>query len=146
MALDSNVLIYAELEPESDKGRRAHWLIESVAARGVIPVQVLLEFLNVIRRKRPQSLASAVTKVEDWRRVFSVVATTDEVLAAAIQLSRDHRLQIWDAVVWCATRAAGANILFTEDMHDGLTLLGVRAVNPFARSRDELEAFLPTAP
>jgi predicted nucleic acid-binding protein len=37
-ALDSNILVYAELERESAKGRRAASLITRAARDGVIPV------------------------------------------------------------------------------------------------------------
>jgi len=53
VALDSNILIYAELEPESDKGRMAADVITRVARDGVIPVQVLGEFLRFIQRRAP---------------------------------------------------------------------------------------------
>ena len=51
VALDSNILIYAELEPESEKGKRATDLILRAAQDGVIPVQVLGEFLRFVQRQ-----------------------------------------------------------------------------------------------
>ena len=38
VALDSNILIYAELEPDSEKGTRSTDLILRAARDGVIPV------------------------------------------------------------------------------------------------------------
>ena len=40
VALDSNILVYAELEPETEKGQRAAEVILLAAQNGVIPVQV----------------------------------------------------------------------------------------------------------
>jgi predicted nucleic acid-binding protein len=41
VALDSNILMYAELEPESEKGSRSIELILRSARDGVIAAQVL---------------------------------------------------------------------------------------------------------
>ncbi len=41
VALDSNILIYAELEPDSEKGTPSTDLILRAARDGAIPVQVL---------------------------------------------------------------------------------------------------------
>ena len=58
VALDSNILIYAELEPESAKGQRAADLILRAAHDGVIPVQVLGEFLRFVQRRVPAAFAA----------------------------------------------------------------------------------------
>ena len=140
------MLVYAELEPTSVKGATAQWVIRRSSAQGTISAQALLEFLAVVRRRRPEALAAAMTSVADWRDVFEVTPTTETVMTRAVELVRVHRLQVWDAVIWSAAQASGASAFFTEGMHDGLTLVGVQAVNPFTRSRDELEALLPTGP
>lgn len=61
-AIDSSILVYAELEPETDKGQRARQVIASFAPRAILAVQTVLEFIAVIRRKRPASLKSALDK------------------------------------------------------------------------------------
>lgn len=140
--LDSNVLVYAELEPGSPKGKLARQLIVWISHDGVLSPQVLQDFVAVVRRVRPESLESALRKVETWRQVFYTSPTDEHVLSAAMTLVRDHGLQVWDAVIWAATSQAGARILFTEDMQDGRALLGVRAVNPFSRTSEGLETLL----
>jgi predicted nucleic acid-binding protein len=52
VALDSNILFYAELEPDLVKGRRALDIIQAAAPRGVLAAQVLLEFLVRPRASR----------------------------------------------------------------------------------------------
>ncbi|HEX2886516.1 PIN domain-containing protein [Vineibacter terrae] len=139
VALDSNILVYAELEPESAKGARAQQVIRSAAPRGILAVQTLLEFVAVVRRKRPASLPSALTKVSVWSAVFETVPTTRLVAERAQALVRDHNFQVWDAVIWCAARSAGADILCSEDLQNGLRLDGMRAVNPFAATPSEID-------
>src|SRR5262245_19257699 len=128
-ALDSNVLVYAELEPETDKGKRAHQIIAAFAPRGIIAVQSLLEFIAVVRRKRPASLPSAFLKVSAWRAVFETAPTTQLVADAALDLVRNHRFQVWDAVIWTAVSGAGAAVFFSEDLQDGFARNGMQARN-----------------
>jgi predicted nucleic acid-binding protein len=144
-ALDSNVLVYAELEPESEKGRRAQRLIALAAPRGVLSVQSLLEFISVVRRKRSASLPSAFSKLSAWSAVFQTVPTTGPIAERAIALVRDHQFQVWDGVIWAAASQAGATVLFSEDMQSGLSLAGVRAANPFMLDEDELSGLFAEA-
>ena len=146
MSIDSNILVYAELEPQGERGRLAHQLIERASPGGVLAIQALLEFCTIVRHLRPASLPGAFAKVAAWSSVYTVAPTTAEVADAALGLVARHRLQIWDAVIWSASRAAGATILLTEDLQDGFAADGVVAVNPFLRGEDELEALFGPNP
>ena len=138
VALDSNILVYAELEPETVKGRLALTIIEASAPRGVLAAQVLLEYLAVIRRRRRDRLADALLKVEAWAVVFEIAPTTSHIVERASRLVADHDFQVWDAVIWCAAQAAGARVLLSEDLHDGLRLGSMTARNPFVIASAEL--------
>lgn len=141
-SLDSNVLVYAALEPQSDKGRRAADVIKRAAVRGILAAQAQLEFVAVVRRRAPDLTGRALAQVDAWASVFETAPTTAAVVRDALEFVRDHRLQVWDAVICAAAAAAGADVLFSEDMHDGLTLSDMRVVNPFARSEGELGEIL----
>lgn len=138
VAFDTNILVYAELEPETEKGELALELTEVLAPRAVLAAQVLLEFLAVVKRRAPQDLQRALELVVRWRAMFPVAPTTDIIVAEATELIRAHRFQVWDAVIWAASRAAGANFLLSEDMHDGLQIGGLTVVNPFKRDMADL--------
>lgn len=140
--LDSNILVYAELEPETAKGALAQRIIANTATNGVLAVQALLEFLAVVRRRRVESLPSAMAKVEAWSRVFETAPTSAAVARAAAALVSAHGLQVWDAVIWSAARSAGAQLFLSEDLHDGLVLGGMRVANPFADGAADLERLL----
>jgi len=131
VALDSNVLIYAELEPETAKGHRAAQLILRAAANGVIPIQVLGEFLRVIQRRVPDALSAAVRQVALYKATFLTPPTTDAVIELAADYAVAHQLQLWDGVICAAARLAGAKTLLTEDLQDGRVLDGLVLVNPF---------------
>jgi predicted nucleic acid-binding protein len=143
IALDSNILIYAELEPESDKGTRSADLILRAARNGVIPAQVLGEYLRFIQRRVPDAFEGAIRQASLYQAAFLTPPTTDAIINRASALAHAHRVQLWDCVVCTAATQAGAKVLLTEDMQDGRILDGLRLINPFAVSNTEaIEALL----
>jgi predicted nucleic acid-binding protein len=144
IALDSNILIYAEIEPDSAKGMRSADLVLRTARDGVIPAQALGEFLRFVQRRTPDSFEEAIRQALLYQSVFVTPPTTDAIINKAAELSRAHRLQFWDCVVCAASAQAGAKVLLTEDMQDGRILDGLRLMNPFvaanATSIDDLLA------
>jgi predicted nucleic acid-binding protein len=137
VALDSNILIYAELEPESEKGTRSADLILRAARDGVIPAQVLGEYLRFIQRRVPEAFEDAIRQASIYQAAFLTPQTTDVTINAACALAHAHRIQLWDCVVCAASAQAGAKVLLTEDMQDGRVLDGLRLINPFAASNAE---------
>jgi predicted nucleic acid-binding protein len=131
IGLDSNLLVYAELEPESDKGRRASAVIGDATRNAVIAAQVFGEFLSVVRRKKPDALTLAILQVEKYRRVVKAPPTTPDAVMTAIEISRDRNMQFWDALICVVAGQAGATVLFSEDMQDGADIRGLKIVNPF---------------
>ena len=131
VALDSNILIYAELEPESEKGKRAADLILRAVQDGVIAVQVLGEFLRFVQRRVPAALDEAVRQASIYQAAFLTPPTTEAIINKASEFARAHQMQLWDCVVCAASADAGAKVLITEDMQDGRVLDGLRLMNPF---------------
>ncbi len=144
VAIDSNILIYAEIEPDSEKGMRSADLILRTARNGVIPAQALGEFLRFVQRRLPASFEDAIRQALLYQSVFITPPTTDAIINKASELARAHRMQLWDCVVCAASAEARAKALLTEDMQDGRNLDGLRLVNPFAaanaKSIDDLLA------
>jgi predicted nucleic acid-binding protein len=132
VALDSNILIYAELEPESEKGSRSADLILRAACDGVIPAQVLGEYLRFVQRRVPTAFEEAIRQASIYQTAFLTPPTTDTVINKASELAHTHRMQFWDCVVCAASIDAGARALLTEDMQDGRTIDGLHLINPFA--------------
>lgn len=141
-ALDSNILIYAALEPGSQKGVQAANLIRLATPHGVLAVQALLEFVAVVRRRAPLLTTKATQQAEAWSSILETAPTTSLVMGTALKLVTAHQFQIWDAVIFAASRAAGATVFFSEDLQDGLSLDGMRVVNPFLQTGAELVALL----
>src|SRR5438477_2683069 len=137
-ALDRNILIYAELEPESEKGKRSADLILRAARDGVIPAQVLGEYLRFVQRRVPERFDDAIRQTFIYQAVFLTPPTTDAIINAACELARAHRIQLWDSVVCTVSARTGAKVLLTEDMQDGRILDGLRLMNPFAAANAKM--------
>ena len=143
IALDTNVLAYAEGVNDPARYKTAIGFIRTLdAANTFLPVQVLGELFNVLRKAR-YSAEQARTIVRRWQNTFHLVESSRSVLLAAIDLAVDHRLSIWDAVILSAAAEAECRLLLSEDMQEGFSWRGVTVVNPFAAKKHELLGLLP---
>lgn len=132
LALDTNVLAYAEGVNGSEKRDLALGLLQRLPQTSVVlPVQVLGELFNVLVRKAGRPRAEARAALLGWRDAFAVVATSPEAMLAAADLAADHQLGIWDALVLSVASRAGCRLLLSEDLQDGFTQGGVTVANPF---------------
>ena len=65
-------------------------------------------------------------------RQHSVSIVDESVLLRAVKLSQSYSLSFWDSLIVSSAIVAGATLLVTEDMQDGLRIEGqLRVVNPF---------------
>lgn len=132
VALDTNVLVYAEGANDPNKKQEIKATLDSLSGLNVlIPVQVIGELFNVLTRKFGRSADNAHSSILAWRDSYDFIEIREETTLAAIELSKEHALSIWDAVILAASAHAGCRILLSEDMHHGFTWSGTTVVNPF---------------
>ena len=132
VALDSNVLLYAQGINDPERQCRAREVIAHlIHADIVVPAQALGEVFAVLTRKFGETAENARAVLMRWHDGYEVAPTTDRVLLRAADLAADHRLNIWDAVIFAAAAEAGCGILLSEDMQDGFIWGGMRVLNPF---------------
>lgn len=143
IALDTNVLAYAEGAGDPHRQGIALALLEAMKTSGaVLPVQVLGELFNVLVRKAGWSREQARQSVLAWKDAFTLAHTSAETMLSACQLAAAHQLSIWDAVMLSASAEANCQLLLSEDMHDGFVWRGVTVANPF---KPELHPLLASA-
>lgn len=144
VALDTNILAYAEGVNGADRATAARDLVQRLPADDVVlPVQVLGELFNVLIRKAKWTPDAARTAILSWHDAFAVIDTSMGIMAAAADLAHDHQLGIWDAVILAAAAEGGCRLLLSEDLQDGFTWHGVTVADPFASTRHALlEVFL----
>lgn len=130
---DTNVLVYADDTASPQKRDRAIKLFAEHLRRGtaVVSLQVLQEYFAAATRKLGLAPEMAQRKVEILARGRVVRFDASDVIAA-IELHRLTQVSFWDALIVHAARAAGATVLYSEDLQAGAALGGVRVVNPFA--------------
>lgn len=139
LALDTNVLAYAEGVGDADRHAAAVDLLDRLQRGNVVlPVQVLGELFAVLVRKGRRSRSEARDAVLAWKDAFELLPTTGAALLAASDLCVDHELSMWDALILGVAAEAGCRLLVTEDLQDGFTWHGVTVVDPFAAQRHEL--------
>jgi predicted nucleic acid-binding protein len=138
-AFDTNVLASAEGINGQERRDDAVALIRRLPPEAaVIPVQVLGELFNLLTGKGARSCSEARGAMLSWRDTFPTVATSPETMLMAADLSTDHQMGIWDAVILSAAAQAGCRLLLSEDLHEGFTWGGVTVVNPFSSPRHAL--------
>ena len=133
VALDTNILVYAEGLNGPDRQQEATALLDSLLrADLVIPVQVLGELLHVLARKTRRSRAAVRDAMLVWRDGYEIAPTTIESFVSASNLVADRQLATWDAIIVAVAVDAGCSLLLSEDMQDGFTWGGLVVANPFA--------------
>ena len=140
IALDTNILIYTQIANIDDPRHQiaVALLKKSAFVEAAVPVQVLGEFINVCIRKLSVAPIAAVEQVEDFLRIFDCPTTEAVDLVEATALVARFKFAFFDAVICTVARRAGATILLSEDMHDGLEVDGLKIVNPFAAANETL--------
>ncbi len=133
IALDSNVLVYAEGVNGQERKTLAGGILKGFAEEEIVlPAQALGELFTVLTRKARWPAAQARAAVLGWQDAYPVADTSAAVLVEAMEISCTHQLSLWDAVMIAVAAQAGCRLLLSEDMHDGFIWRGVTIRNPFA--------------
>ena len=122
--LDTNVLVCW-----LDAGPRADLVERLLAGDAVISVQVLNEFTNVLRKKRGTSLATIRELVDTLLQTCEVCDSTVRIHRAALDLAARYKLGIYDASILAAAGESGCVVVYSEDMHRGMSIRMPKSLN-----------------
>ena len=132
VALDTNVLAYAEGLGDEVRCHMAGELIAQLhPTHAVVPVQVLGELSRVLTSKLKKSSADARELLLSWSDAVVVADTTWTAFQSAMDLSVDHQISMWDALIFAVAAENKCRLLVSEDFQNGFTWHGVTVVNPF---------------
>jgi predicted nucleic acid-binding protein len=132
VAIDTNVLVYAEGFGDEPRCHRAAELIAALNPSNVaLPAQVLGELFNVLTRKAGRSALNARDAVLSWSDTYDIADSTKDSITAACDLVATHKLQFWDALIISVSALQKCRLLITEDLSHGFTWQGLTVVNPF---------------
>jgi predicted nucleic acid-binding protein len=133
VALDTNILVYAEGVHGKPREARARAIVDRLAPEStLLPAQALGELYAVLVRKAGRSREQARDAVLKWGDAFPIIETSSPVLLQAMELSARHHLAFWDAIILSAAADANCRLLLSEDFQDGFTWSGVTIADPFA--------------
>ncbi|MDR1767112.1 MAG: PIN domain-containing protein [Propionibacteriaceae bacterium] len=132
--VDTNILLYAYDPSAAAKHNAARDLLARLVGEhsAAVSVQILQEFyVNATRKIAvPLTHEDALARL----RVFSQWPTHSPSAAdvqAAAELSAQHQLSFWDAMVVKSASALGCQTLWSEDLNPGQTIAGVTIQDPF---------------
>lgn len=132
VALDTNILAYAEgIGEAARRDASLNLLTRLPSASVVLPAQTLGELFRVLTGKAKCPPDAARTRIQQWADSFEVADSTWSAFQSAFDLTVDHNLQIWDALILAVTAENHCRLLLSEDMQDGFTWRGVTVVNPY---------------
>ena len=126
---DTNVFVYAVVQddPRSQKAG------ELVAEGGTVSVQVLNEFVDVVRRKADMPWDEVRFAIENIKALCpDPLPITLDTHNEALTIAEKYGYRIYDALIVASALEARCTILYSEDMRDGQVIdhqLTIR--NPF---------------
>jgi predicted nucleic acid-binding protein len=137
--VDTNVLVYALAADDAKRSPVAQELLRTLMIAQVFQTstQVLQElFVTLTRKVRTPMTSEQALRYLDQIAAWPVAVLDYSAVRHAVELSASAKLSFWDSLVIVAAARSGAKRLYTEDLQDGQTILGIEVVNPFrVRSR-----------
>ena len=132
IAFDTNILAYAEgIGPAAHRDTTMS-LIERIPQENILlPAQALGELYRVLTGKAKRATDSARTTILQWADSFETADSTWTAFQSAFDLTVDHHLSLWDALILSVAAENRCRILLTEDMQHGFTWRGVTIINPY---------------
>ncbi len=124
---DANVVLYL-LSADAHKADVAEALL---ARGGVVSVQVLNEAISVCRRKLKLPWPEVHGLLDAVKACCTVVPLSLAAHERALQLAERFQLSLYDALICASAQEVDAEVLYTEDLQDGLVLGGLQVRNPF---------------
>jgi len=128
IAVDTNVLIY--LHDKLDERKRT--ISENILVNGPkVSSQVISEYINVTRRLLELPKTDILILCAELLDKCDTIRISQSTLLLAASLSNKYNLQIFDSIIVAAALESNCSILYSEDMHHGLSINKMTIVNPF---------------
>lgn len=129
--LDTNIILYAYSVDEPDKQSMAINVIDSLE-NNIISLQVINELSNILLKKfklNPDDVENVILELDSTFDIVNFDITTQ---IKALKLKNKYNLQFYDSLIIATAIENRCNILYSEDMQDGLIVENLLTiVNPF---------------
>lgn len=133
--LDTNIILYSFDADNKKKRKTAIDLIQKglVESRGRVSFQVIQEFINVA--SKPHILDLKPEDIIEYIRAVLIpqcdLPPTIDHLVEAIQIKQKFKYSFYDSLIITAAMAQECSILYSEDLHYGHSINGLKIMNPF---------------
>jgi len=127
--VDTNVLIYLYSEDEI-KRKIAQNVIKTFYV--IINTQVIGEFVTVLTKKLGYNKEIAITEAKRIVKVFEILPIDSDIVKLTFYVFKDYMFSYFDAQIVASALLSESDILFSEDMQDGLQVYSKLIIkNPF---------------
>ncbi|MHB8519780.1 MAG: PIN domain-containing protein [Limisphaerales bacterium] len=134
--LDTNVFVYCFDRADRRKQQRAERLVrDSLAGHlGVVSSQVIQEFLNVATRRFAQPMTAGECReyLETVLEPLCEVFPSFSLFHQALALRDETGFSFYDCLILAAALEGNCGVLYSEDLHAGQVVRGLKIENPFA--------------
>ena len=133
--IDTNIFVYCFDERQPEKKVRSLALIADalLTGDGIISTQVMQEFLNVATRKFSVPLKPEDGKIYLQKIMFPLCQVFPDLdyFQTALDILQETGYSFYDSLILSGAVRGGCKILYSEDLHAGHQVDGVKIVNPF---------------
>lgn len=129
--VDTNIWLYGFIDSQDSlKHETAKRIIQGHDL--VISTQVINEVCVNLLRKGNFPESEIETLIAAFYSNYSVIDFSQEILINASRIRQIYSLSYWDSLIVTTALSAGCEILYSEDMHDGLQVSNTLTIkNPF---------------
>ncbi len=129
---DSNVWLYALTNQDEKRGQQAEDLIEEIKERICLSTQVINEVCLNLKKKASFDETEISRLISSFYLNYEVIILNQKILLLASDLRARYPFSFWDGLIVASALSADAEILYSEDMQDGLMVENkLRITNPF---------------
>ncbi len=127
--IDANIWLYAFTNNDMSKTKMAQSIIR--ANESILSTQVINEVCVNLIKKSNLTETQIGELIETFYKQYRVTELDKRVLLTASELRDEYSLSFWDSMIVAAAFITGAEILYSEDMQDGLIIReSLRIINP----------------
>ena len=130
--LDTNILLYAQSKDPAEAGKKTTAREILALPRVALSAQVLGEFyVNATGKIKPPLTHGEAERILRGLDFLPIQAITPALVFQALEIEARHGISYWDSLIIAAAKELGCRRIFSEDLSDAQSYVGVEVVNPF---------------
>ena len=130
--VDSNIWLYSFITTQNvKKSQKATGLIKKNKSEICLSTQVVNEVCFNLKKKENLDESKIGHVIARFYFDYEIIELNENILLSASDLRSRYSFSFWDGLVVASALSANAEILYSEDMQDGLTVENrLKIINP----------------